>query len=75
MYYYIQRDLQLEMNENEAKQKRRSGEGIYYGELVQLQHTMTKKYLAVSNNDTSLTENTKLRVRYTIYCTLVFVML
>ena len=59
----MQRDVELEIKENEAKQKRRSGETIYYGELVQLKHVMTKKYLAVSNSDTSVTENTKLRVR------------
>lgn len=52
------------MMENEAKQKRRSGESVYYDELIQLQHTLTKKYLTISNSDTSLTENTKLKVRF-----------
>ena len=59
---FLQRDLELELKENKAKQERCNGKAIHYGESVQLQHTMTKKYLAVSNSDTSLTENTKLRV-------------
>ena len=60
----MQRDHKLEQKENEARQKRCKYKAIYYGELVQLQHTMTKKYLAVSSSDTSLTENTKLKVRF-----------
>ncbi len=61
--FFMQRDLELELKENKAKQERCIGKAIYYGESVQLRHTMTKKYLAVSSSDTSLTENTKLRVR------------
>ena len=55
--------MELELKENEAKQIRRIGEAIFYGELIQLQHTLTKKYVAVSYSDTSLTEDTKLKVR------------
>jgi hypothetical protein len=61
--YFLQKDLELELKENKAKQERCIGKAIYYGESVQLRHTMTKKYLAVSSSDTSLTENTKLKVR------------
>jgi hypothetical protein len=59
----MQRDLELELKENKANQERCNGKVICYGESVQLRHTMTTKYLAVSSSDTSLTENTKLRVR------------
>ena len=59
--------MELELKENEAKQERRIGEAVFYGELIQLQHTLTKKYVAVSYSDTSLTEDTKLRVRCAMY--------
>lgn len=58
----MQKDATLEQNENREKQKRLNGEPICYGDSVQLQHTLTRKYLATSTTETSRTEHTKLKV-------------
>ena len=58
-----QRDGEVEQAENAAKQRRLQGSSVYYGDSIQLQHTLTGKYVCVSTTDTSLTENTKLRVK------------
>ncbi len=60
----------MERQENAAKQRRMEGTIVSYGDSIQLQHTLTEKYVCVSTTDTSFTENTKLRVRdhtYTYY--------
>ena len=63
----MQKDVVLEMNENKEKQKRLDGEPICYGDNVQLQHTLTRKYLATSTTETSRTEHTKLKVSTHLY--------
>ena len=52
----------MEKAENAAKQRRLQGSNVYYGDKIQLQNTLTGKYVCVSKTDTSYTENTKLRV-------------
>ena len=59
---HVQKDAKLELNENQEKQKRLNGAPIFYGDNIQLQHTLTKKYLATSTSETSRTERTKLKV-------------
>ena len=58
----LQKDVKLEQNENKEMQKHLNGEPICYGDRIQLQHTLTKKYLATSTTETSRTECTKLKV-------------
>lgn len=58
----FQKDVKLEMKENCVKQKRMEGTPIFYGDNIQLQHTLTRKYLATSTMETSRTEYTKLKV-------------
>jgi hypothetical protein len=53
----------VEQAENAAKQRRLQGSSVFYGDSIQLQHTLTGKYVCVSTTDTSVTENTKLLVR------------
>ena len=53
----------MEQQENAAKQRRLQGSNVYYGDLIQLRHTLTGKYVCTSTTTTSITENTKLRVR------------
>ena len=54
----------MERAENAAKQRRLQGSNVYYGDSIQLLHTLTGKYVCVSTTDTSVTENTKLKVDY-----------
>ena len=54
----------MEMAENTANQQQLQGSSVSYGDSVQLLHTMTSKYLCVSSTETSVTENTKLKVNH-----------
>lgn len=58
----MQRDGEVEQAENAAKQKRLQGSSVFYGDSIQLQHTLTGRYVSISTTDTSITENTKLKV-------------
>ena len=76
----MQRDSEVERQENAAKQKRMEGLPVNYGDNIQLLHTFTGKYMCVSTTDTSLTENTKLKVRKRLItslwsCTILIVVL
>ena len=51
------------MKENDSDQERLSGQSVLYGAQIQLQHTFTKKFLAVNPSFTSLLESTNLKVR------------
>ena len=62
LFTLLQRDSEVERQENAAKQRRKEGSTVSYGESIQLLHTLTNKYVCVSTTDTSYTENTKLRV-------------
>jgi hypothetical protein len=54
--------VEAELKENAAEQERLLGSQLVYGEKIQLQHTLTGKYVRVNSTLTSRTENTSLRV-------------
>ena len=56
------RDGEVEKVENAARQARLKGSSVRYGDTVQLQHTLTGKYISVSTTQTSVTESSKLKV-------------
>ncbi len=53
----------MEKAENAARQRRLKGSDVYYGDSIQLLHVLTGKYICVSSTETSVTENTKLKVQ------------
>ena len=54
--------VEVEVNENNAKKRQLRGNSLRYGESIQLQHTLTGKYICVSSTETSFMEHSKLRV-------------
>ena len=63
-YCLLQRNADAEIADNELDQKRLEGQEVLYGDLVQLQHAFTGKYLTINSSATSLLESTNLRVRH-----------
>ncbi len=59
----LQRDGEVEKVENAARQARLKGSSVRYGDTIQLQHTLTGRYIGVSTTQTSVTESSKLKVR------------
>ncbi|KAI0214641.1 Inositol 1,4,5-trisphosphate receptor [Lamellibrachia satsuma] len=55
-------DAETEIAENKAEQQRQWGKVIYYGQVVQLKHMYTNKYVHISTTNTSLTEANSMRV-------------
>ncbi|CAH1239559.1 ITPR1 [Branchiostoma lanceolatum] len=51
-----------ESADNEMEQKRQEGKRLHYGQVIQLQHVFTKKFLHVSTTQTSHTEINNMRV-------------
>ena len=56
--------------ENAARQARLKGSSVRYGDTVQLQHTLTGKYIGVSTTQTSVTESSKLKVSSNTFASL-----
>ena len=52
----------MEQTENSAMQKCMKGSNVCYGDNIQLLHTLTGKYVCVSNKENSITETTKIKV-------------
>ena len=63
-YCLLQRNAIAEIADNELDQKRLEGQEVLYGNLIQLQHAFTGKYLTINSSATSLLESTNLRVRH-----------
>lgn len=63
-YCLLQRNADAEIADNELDQKRLEGQEVLYGNLIQLQHAFTGKYLTINSSATSLLESTNLRVRH-----------
>ena len=59
---HAQRDVEVEMAENDTRQKRVQGTDVKYGDSIQLQHTLTGRYVCASITDTSITSKSKLKV-------------
>ena len=64
LYCLLQRNAIAEIADNELDQKRLEGQEVLYGNLIQLQHAFTGKYLTINSSATSLLESTNLRVRH-----------
>jgi len=62
LYFTLQERVAIEDIENQAKQRQLKGQCVRYGESIQLRHTLTGKYICMSDMKTSVTENSKLRV-------------
>ena len=60
--FVLQSHVNVELKENEAKQRQLRGNYLCYGDSIQLRHTLTGKYICVSSSETSYTERSKLRV-------------
>ena len=56
----------MEKMENIARQARLKGSSVEYGDCIQFQHTLTKKYVCVFSTQSSVTESSKLMVCYKI---------
>ena len=54
--------MEVEKSENAARQARLSGSPVGYGESIQLQHTLTKRFVGVSSSGSSITEGSKIMV-------------
>ena len=59
-----QRNAVAEIADNELDQKRLEGQEVLYGNMIQLQHSFTGRYLSINSSATSLLESTNLRVRH-----------
>uniref|UniRef100_A0A914UJH6 MIR domain-containing protein n=1 Tax=Plectus sambesii TaxID=2011161 RepID=A0A914UJH6_9BILA len=55
-YAAIQKAAENESNDNEAEQKRQTGRAVQYGQVIQLQHNFTGKWMHVNSISTSRTE-------------------
>ena len=64
LYCLLQRNAIAEIADNELDQKRLEGQEVLYGNLIQLQHAFTGKYLTINSSATSLLESTNLKVRH-----------
>ncbi|XP_077987360.1 inositol 1,4,5-trisphosphate-gated calcium channel ITPR1-like [Glandiceps talaboti] len=51
-----------EHNDNEQEQRRQHGKPVKYGQVVQLRHQFTGKYIHVSTTNTSMTEYSNMQV-------------
>ncbi|CAC5372088.1 unnamed protein product [Mytilus coruscus] len=51
-----------ENDDNNLEQKRQQGKKVVYGQIIQLQHTFTQKYIHVSTTKTSSTESNNMAV-------------
>nr|XP_006825393.1 PREDICTED: inositol 1,4,5-trisphosphate receptor type 1-like [Saccoglossus kowalevskii] len=56
-----------EENDNEQEQKRQHGKPVKYGQVVQLKHLFTNKYIHVSSTQTSATEYSNMLVELLDY--------
>ncbi|KAI0241016.1 hypothetical protein LSAT2_003195 [Lamellibrachia satsuma] len=52
-----------EQEDNVAEQKRQLGKKVLYGEVIQLKHAFTCKYIHVSTTQTSHTESSNIQAR------------
>lgn len=51
-----------ETEDNELEQKRQQGKKVLYGQVIQLKHALTQKYIHVSTTTTSFTESSNMAV-------------
>ncbi|XP_077867819.1 inositol 1,4,5-trisphosphate-gated calcium channel ITPR2-like, partial [Saccoglossus kowalevskii] len=58
----LKRLSEKEMSENEKEQARQLHTPVKYGQIIQLKHVFTKKYIHVSTTHTSNTEHSNMRV-------------
>eukprot|EP00117_Sycon_ciliatum_P048000 scpid3078/ scgid34229/ Inositol 1,4,5-trisphosphate receptor type 1; IP3 receptor isoform 1; Type 1 inositol 1,4,5-trisphosphate receptor len=54
--------LRIETEENKQERARQSGKAIVYGQIIQMQHTLSKCFLAVSTTQTSTLEPSNMQL-------------
>ncbi|XP_065909470.1 inositol 1,4,5-trisphosphate-gated calcium channel ITPR1-like [Dysidea avara] len=62
MLQIAEKNAKIELKNNESEQERQKGTPVLYGSTIQLLHTFTNKYVAISTTQASKTEYTNMQV-------------
>lgn len=62
LFQFLKRNMELENEGNINEKKRLKGKKLLYGQIVQLRHLFTNKYIHMSTKNTSITEPSSMSI-------------